>query len=680
MSVPHSNNIAGSRPNDRSGARAWLVLCALAFPLVVAVFATFFHGGNFGPWNDDYFFNTLDPSTREVTGWAVTSREPYLEPTGYLNAWRPLLFTLITGLITFTWDQFWIARGVGALLHVTNCILLYRAARGLGAGVRPAAFAACIMLCCAGAHEAWLWPSAYGSVTSALLLQCVIGLMFYFARGYDAQRSRAWVIPVMMIVVVAILCFNEQATGALGALPFAYIAAKGLNESRRTSLVRALAATAAVCVLPPIYVMLVKFTAQPGLGTNPETYVPLSKLWPRYLETVRAFKDAILLREFWYPAFALGWRTITVTNATFWCWAVALGAGCVMSWRAWMYGRACLCNVTTETATVSVHTLQSALTRADTTRWWAVGVFGVLAALGTMLPIAIIVGYPALSRVTYVVILMLLYAALPVFHWADQCVERMVRVGGGGSGTAGHATGEGARAGLARWGARWTTAVSGVILLLFMLAGGVMSVGAAERMRRTVAADERNGMQLMAQVPNPVPGTVFLPLSIRPPVFTIEEIVLLHPWMRPERVGREMDLWRPKVGGFHWMVRSAWEGLWSMKFFVKFIYRRNDLWCLYAAEGLQPVVDADERTITVIWNFGIPYGQLDAAGGPHDIDAVIPLDKIVPITFDARGNLLVASRLEVYRDGVLQRTLEIPQAAGYAPGAGVVGRVDLGRE
>lgn len=643
----------------------WIIIaCALAFPLVAAVFVTFFHFGGFGPWNDDYFFNTVNPASGEAMGWAVTSREPYQPATGKVGAWRPLLFTAITGLITLSWDQFWIARGVGAALHVLNCIMLYRAGRGFGMGVRPAAVAACIFLCSAACHEAWVWPSAYGSVTSAFLLQCVIAVMLSFARGFDAGKSRLWAVPLMMILVIIMLGFNEQATGALCALPFAYGAARGYIEPRRAGVTRALCATAAVCVLPPLYVLLVRATAQKGLGVDAETYVPLNHLWPRILQNTRHFGDAIVMRDFWYPAFALGWRALTSSLAVFWVWTTLLTIAAACTWKAWMFGResgrADDGNISSEHNIIQLEAVR--------TRWWALLLFGIVAAFGATLPVAVIANYPANSRVTYVVLLMFLYGLLPVFHYADCWVERLMK----GNGYA-------LRGSAARWAGRVFTRVVGVALLVWMAAGGVMTIGTIERMRRTVAKDELNAQQLMLQVPNPAPGTVFLPVSIRPPVYTIEEIVILHPWMRPERIGRECDIRRPQVGGFHWQVRSVWEGLWSMKFFVKFAYKRNDVWCLYAAEGLRPVLDVNEKSVTFIWPFTVPYAQATPEKG-GDFDAVIPIEKIVPITFDDRGDLRVISDLDVYRDGVLLRTVKMPQSASYRGDKAVRGRVDLGTE
>jgi len=642
-------------PTVPSQPRRYLILLAIAFPLVVWAFATLFHGGQMGPWNDDYFFNTRDPATGDIAGWAITSREPYQAATGQLSAWRPLLFTVITGVITLCWNHFWIAHVVGALLHAANVIVFFVLLRQLGRSLHTAAACASLFLCWAVHHEAWLWPSAYGSVTSALLAQIVVLLMLRYARGPEANGitsapmpgpGRYWCIAAMMSLTLLILGFNEQATGILAALPFAYFAVCDTQEPTPRRLRRAALATAAVCLLPPLYVYVVRTTAQPGLGVNPDTYVPLTGLWPRFLQVVRDFAMTISMKNFWYPALALGWRAWTIKNYIFLPWLGLLIAASICSWRIWMR-----CRPTSPPQHIPPHPLSPAAARIvfqTPVRIWAVVFLGLGGAFGAMLPIAVIEGYPAHSRVTYIVLLMLLIA----FACALDGIAAGVR-----------------QAFAHDWRAqRRFLSAAGVALLALMLFGGVMSVGTQERMRRTVAKDELNGQQLRALLPSPLPGTVFLPVTIRPPVFTVEQIVILHPWLTMQRLPRELDRLRPKVGGFHWPVRSVWEGLWSMKYFVKHVYARDDVWLLFAAEELTLIEDITPENVRFVWHFGTPYAQATDPQNKDPYDAVIPLEKVVPITFDADGNLLLVARLIVEDKQGTQvlREVAIPQVPSGA--------------
>lgn len=634
---------------------------AAAFPFALWAFATLFHGGNIGRWNDDYFFNTRDPATNAIAAWAITTRDPYLPSTGTLGTWRPLLFTLITGLNSLAWNHFWIVHVVGALLHAANALLLFRIMRRLGISLRAAAATCCLFICWAVHHEAWLWASALGSVTSALLLQCIILLMMRHARFSSGLPVPSpfggglGIIAAMMGVTLLILGFNEQASGALAALPLVWLAAASPRLPLRNRLMLAALPTVAVCILPPIYVWLVRATSQPGLGVNPESYVPFTKLWPRFLDVVREFVAAIALRDFWYPAFALGWRTWTVKNYIFLPWFLILLAAAVASLRMWVSGtgRNTSGNFPFSAGQPPGDFISSVAPRQGSRPRAISAAFGVAGALGTMLPIAIISGYPAHSRVIYVVLLLLMLPLACLFDAAGAAAQRHIFTRMPLRAAALHVGG-------------WT-------LVLVLIFGGVMTVGTHERMRRIVAKDELNGMQLKEQLPNPLPGTLFLPVSVRPPVYTIEEIVLLHPWLTPARIPRELDKRRPEVGGFHWTVRSVWEGLWSMKYFVKFVYHRNDVWCLFAAEHLVPIEDITQEELRFVWNFGTPYAKATDPLLPDPFDAVVPTGLVVPITFDPQGNLLLVAALEVEREGVVLRTVTFPQVS-----RGVTARVRVG--
>lgn len=616
-------------PPPRSGRLAPLAAAGCCL-LVFWAFATLFFGGHIGPWNDDYFFTLRDPAGPHLTGWAVTAREPYLPPTGHLGTWRPLLFTVITWVITLAWDRFFIAHLVGALLHLANVVTLYALLRRLGRSVHAAAAACGLVLCWAATHEAWLWPSAMGSVTSALLLQGVMLCMTHLARDPAARRVPRTVL--MVGLTLAMLGFNEQATGGLAVLPLIFLAVADKDAPLRDRLARALTPAAIVWILPPLYVLLVRATAQKGLGVSAESYVPALHLWPRCLQVFRDMGRTISMQDFWYPAFALGWRSWTHATPVFLAWSAALIGAAAWALRHW-------------TATPS-HGPGAPPRRPATA--WLVTLAGLVAAAGACLPVAVIANYPALSRVTYVVVLML---ALPVACLFD------------GMGRASFVS--------ARVARLWSV-TGGVLLSGLMLFGGVMSVGAQARLKRVVDLDERNARQLVEQVPDPASGTVFLPLRPRPPAFSANELLLLHPWLSVDGVQRALERRGPSIGGFQWAVRSAWDGLWSMKYFVKFAYGRDDVWSLYAVEGKQPILDADDAAVRFIWPFGIPYDVPDP-NQPGEVQARIPWEKVIPLTFDEAGNLQVVTRVRVRRAGQ-ERTIDVPQLKGR-PGA--VAEIDL---
>jgi len=622
--VPHpSVTSPPPTPNPWLTPRA---LTALLFPIAIWAFCTLFFRADLGRWNDDYFFNTLDPATGDIKSWALTTRDPYVDPTGHLGPWRPLLFTVITGLITLTWNHFWIAHLVGALLHAANTLVLFVILRKFGRSIHASAAACVLFLCWAVHNEAYLWASAFGSVTSALLFQFIVLCMVYFAKG----GGWGWVFPIVFLTAL-ILGFNEQASGALAALPLAYWAVCPDAQTTRERMKRAIIPTIAACTLIPIYVYLVRRYSPPGLGVEAESYVTLREFPDRMVAVAKDMLRNITLREFWYPAFALGWREWTAKNWLFLSWLIVLLATAIAALRSWIK--------------IPAHGENAAQRIAA--RHAYVCLFSAAAAVGACAPIAIIAGYPAHSRVVYIVILV----SMPALACCFDGLARLM-----------------AYAQAAPNIARILRTAVGLALCALMLFGGVMNIGAQARLRRTVQKDELNGRQLVEQVPDPLPDTVFLPLSIRPNVFTIEEIAFLHPWLKSDRFPRELDLHRGEVNNFHYRVRPVWEGLWSMRSFVKFQYQRNDLHCLRAGAGHQLILDATASHVRYIWPYGIPYPSTDPnppADDPARINALIPWTHIIPITFDSAGNLQVVTRVIVERANATTPPLfiDIPQLA-----------------
>jgi hypothetical protein len=613
------------QPPSRRG-----VFAAVLFFLAIWAFATLFFGGNIGRWNDDYYFTLRNPVDESIAAWATTTREPYLPSTGVLSAWRPLMFTAGSWLITLAWKSFWIAHAVGALLHLAHTLLLYLSLRQFGRSVHAAAATAGLFLCWAGTHESWLWPSAYGSLTAALFLQLIILCMLRYARGYEVSSGRYGQVVLMVVLTIIMLGFHEQASGALPALGLVYLAVADTAEPIKRRLWRAALATASVCILPPLYVLAVRATTQPGLGVNPETYVPLHAMWDRVVFVWRDMANTIIMRDFWYPAFALGWREWTRTNSLFIPWLVVLAVTAIAPLRHW----------------IATPTHGPGAIRREGVRHGFVVLFGILGAAGACMPVAVIAGYPALSRVTYVIVLLLAFSVACLFDVVGRLFAKFDRA------------------------ALIYRVVTGCALLGLMGFGGVMSIGAQARMKRVVAMDDLNAKQLRELVPDPAPGTVFLPLTLRPPAYTLEQIVFLHPWITPDRIGREIQIHRPAFESFRWTVCSVWEGLWSMKYFVKFAYGRDDVWSLYAARDRRPIIDADANHVRFIWPYCAPYEvpPLDAA--QSNVNALIPWEKVIPITFDAQGNLKVVARVHITSDKnpSLNLYLQIPQTASHREG------------
>ena len=105
-------------------------------------------------------------------------------------------------------------------------------------------------------------------------------------------------------------------------------------------------------------------------------------------------------------------------------------------------------------------------------------------------------------------------------------------------------------------------------------------------------------------------------------------------------------------------IRSAWERLWSMKYFIKFVYQRDDVWSLGTARDLPVLVGADLEKAEYVWPFGVPY--FDAATNR----APIPWEFIVPFTFDERRDVRIITTLIQPRKNGPPLIIDIPQAKG----------------
>jgi hypothetical protein len=601
-------------PSARAEPRRARWSAAIIFPVILWAFATLYYGGDLGRWNDDYFFNLRSPVTDTVQGWAITTREPYLPDTGKLHAWRPLLFTTVPNLNGYFWHHFWVVHALGALLHGLACLLLFSLLRVMGRSLHASAACALLFLCWAGAHEAWTWPSAFGSVSSTILLALICLACAAFAR----RERGGWllVFGVMVPATALLLCFNEQASGALAALPFLVWALTPRGMPWGAYARRGLIPAAAVCALPPLYVLLVRATAQPGLGVNAESYVPLDAMFTRLLEVAENMAISIGMRDFSLPALGLGVRELLLNKTSLWVWGALLASAWAVGAWAW-------------TATPAFG--PGAPTRRES-RHAFVFLFGVVGAVGACLPIAIIAGYPALSRVTYVVVFLLLIAAACVFDGLSRAFHAARPLAGP------------------------SRVLSAAALGIALIVGAVMTIGAHARLRLTTRADDRNGQELRALVPTPAPGTVFLPVGIRPDVFTLRQILLPDPTMPIDTVDRQLERAAPAFEPFRRTIRPVWEGLWSMRYFVKWVYGRDDVHSLYAAIGLEPILDINEREVRFIWPFGVPYYD------PETDNALIPVEMVIPITFDDHGRVRIVTSLVLPYIGGGAGRAEFPQA------------------
>ncbi|MCX5691189.1 MAG: hypothetical protein NTV94_15620, partial [Planctomycetota bacterium] len=511
-------------------------------------------------------------------------------------ALRPLLHSVVPSLLALTWEHPWMAHLAGGLGHGAVCLILYRLALALGAPARAAAAAALLFMCWGVHHEAWLWISAFGSLATTLLYGLMTLATVRFARSAETANgwfAGWWWVGCIMLLAASSLCFQEQASGAFPALALLYLALRAGCEPLGRSLVRAGVAGAAPGLLVPMYLAIVGTHAQPGIGVSAQTTVGLAQLPMRVAELLEGVAKKLSLNRFGGGALSLGLDAFASS------WWMALAALAL--------------------AAIAAASLVAAWMRANDLRWDRPSahapstvpslLFAAAAMTGSCLAPAWVSGYVMNSRVSYLPIwcFCLLVAGVLGAMLRQTSLERLLR----------------SRA----MNTRTSVVVTGLVGTLVLLCGATITAGAAERMRRVVAADDRNGKELVSQVPSPTAGTFILPVSLRP------------------------DLFDTGSATFDTTIRSVWERLWSMPTFVQFQYRRTDVFSLGQPVGLPAVLGADREGVSVPWAWYMPWRSGDSG------IARIPWDAVVPITFGDDGSLRVVSKLSVRQGGRV--TLEI---------------------
>ena len=573
-----------------------LTLCAWAFPFLLWFLATFYFLGDLGWWNDDYFFCMADPATGQHASLILTARDPYLPATGHLNPWRPLHFIFTPSLVTLTWNAPWIAHLFGAAVHGLCSTLLFRLMRSLGASFHAAAACALLFMVHPLHYEVTLWPSAFATGLSNALFLFTTLIVVRSAR--TLRSTHMWALPVLTAVMV---CLNEQAAVCIGALPLAYLAACPADEPWPRRLLRAMVPSALGTAIVVAYVLNVRYNGQAGLGTNPDSYVPLAALPARLVEMFRGMSSLLMLENFAAGAtlqglvefFGNAGRAVIVVGAT----------GCAALAALWIWFNT---PVTRRTAPSS--------TTPRGGRAPIVLAFAVAWLVLACLPQAAITGYVANSRTFYLVAAAVFLGLSVLGDWIATLFHRFPVLAGP------------------------YRVVSGVVLVTLMLWGGFMMVGVQGRQHRVHHEGLEQALQLKALVPDPEPGTYFLPVA--------------H--------------YAPPVSTGHWFFDGtwgdAWCSSWSSPTFLKRIYRRNDIYqgfynTFHDGYSLRTAITGiSVDDVTMVWKGDAPYGT-----GPG-LEARVPLAKVVPFVIDPRGRVRILTSWFVQpQDGGLAFTVDMPQ-------------------
>ncbi|MFZ4573008.1 MAG: hypothetical protein ACOYN0_01340 [Phycisphaerales bacterium] len=445
---------------------------AWIFPLTLWFFASFFLLGDYGWWNDDYFFNQRDAETGQYDSTFLTRRQPEFPPQDRLLPWRPIHMTATPTLITVFWDRPWVVHLVGALLHLTCAGALFLLMRRLRLSVQSAACAVCIHLAHPSHYEAVLWAAAYVATASSAAL--FLGLTLMVEYGRTGRHLLGLGAPLLTVVLVG--CY-EQPSACVPLFAFAYAAgaanrADGWRPTWRDARL-AMWPTVASLAIVIAYSLNVRYNSPPGLGSDEGSYVAAKDLLDRVQQVLRGMRRlAVVNRQPW-GELILGLRSLFLHTGRAVLMLGALGAGAVVAWHA--------CFRTKPFEGISRKTTLRAGVAA--------GVIGVLGVIGACVPLAVITGYMANPRTFYLVSA---FGALAAAGLADLLGTTIERIS---------------------WAAAPTRALAAGAVILLSTAGGLMYVGHQQRYAQVHEVGVDQAQQLRALAPEPPQDAVMLPLA-----------------------------------------------------------------------------------------------------------------------------------------------------------------------
>lgn len=604
--------------SESRAARAMCTrLMALAFPVVAWLIATLAFLGDVPRWNDDYFFCQRNFATGERTGWVLTTREPYLPPTGVVQAWRPLHHVWLPAMVTALWDTPRLITLLGALIHLSAGALLYRMLRALGRTRHASAAAALWYLIWPLSFEPVLWAAAYStSLACATAFACVI----VGVRIGRRESGLALDLGILGVLVGVTVTLNEQPASIAGVVPLAILATgvaceQSLARGVRTRLVRAIAAGVVGALVVAAYVINVRVNGQRGLGADPESYVPIWRLPARIIEILDGLGGWIILKPIGTGAWRLAWSTVALHPFAAAAWAIAFLGAAAASWWVWSgqeirHEQAQPAREPHAIATAPGKPLGA--TNPATPAWTTSLIGFAMIILGTI-PIAAIIGYQTNSRTAIFMFagVCVLFAGItdPIGAWMERVPRR---------------------------GSIYRGA-TGVFLVLMAGVGAFLYVGVQARFRAVDAWNKNQLARLVERIPTPAPDTAFLPVAVH---------------AGPLKTGHR---------AFDRNMMSCWEPTWMLPYAVREAYRRDDIYMLYH----KPAPNGREhRVIGIITPEWMQFEWSAATKFPFDEKWGAKLDwpRLIPVVVEDDGPHPI-SRLIVRRKGEQDLIIDVPQTS-----------------
>ncbi|HZW09982.1 MAG TPA: hypothetical protein VFF69_08770 [Phycisphaerales bacterium] len=572
-------------PSGGTGRRprhvpAWLV--RLSIPLLLWAFTTVVFGLDIGRVGDDHAATTRRPETGELLYVFPPARhylhKPFDADEG--EFWRPLYMPWIVASNTLLWNHTRWLNLLDAALYLGVGGALYALMRALRIGPAASLVATALFLVYPAHSQVVYWKAASGTtIAVGLLLVAFLGSVAY------VRRARPWpILPGLAGLGFAVPAFNEQPAPALAAIPLMMLAARRPEMTRRAVALRTATVTVCVGAACGLYGAMLLISGRAAY----EPY-SLGELPARAAHMIGDLLAALALQEFAGPALDAGLRAMGAAPVRS---ALALGAlaGAFVPW-----------------ARRVVHDAAAGGDGQERPRrGWVAGAAG--AGLALTLPAVILIRlYPwwdSRFLLAPAALLAILAAA-----GLDALLARMQ----------------------AREGGRAASAAMCAGLAPALAIMALMMVGAQEPYRDRAAADVAQAAQLRRALPDPDPGTFFMPLSVA------DADMPEHGW-RWYALGRY----------------SVWHWPWSVRKFLCTEFARSDIRVGFASPGLARVLGVEEEGLrySTIGPDGRPYRRHPAGG------FLVPWELVAPF--------------RVREDGVVELVTELVLPDGRLVAAGAL--------
>lgn len=549
--------------------RSWAATLALfAFPLVLWGVATLFFGGDLGRMADDYWMLRRDP----VSG-ALRLPATYTEERPFFI--RAVYFLVCHNLITIGYGHEWIVHALMAVVHGLVALLLFAVLRRANVGTLAATGAALLFLVVPLCHQSVFWMAAMGndaSLAAYLLLALVM-----LRRSYRGAAS-PW---LPFVLAFSVPCWNEQGAAAIPALAFLCLAARPADQPLER-VVRRTALFTSVCTgAVALYLALLLGTAPSGVRGSPLSITSAVELWPRARQI--AYSAWRWTGSWWGRDLAVGGLIRASEELRTARGGIALGllgiTGAAFAAR-W--------------AAASRPPEASATTRgACRLRWLTL--YGVSVVLLAFVPIVVIRTQPLESRLWTV-------PAAGFAIVAASGFEALLRAAAGR-------------------GRRWVAGALGTAIATCGVALAGSMVGLQGLYRDNTSLDRGVPEQLAALVPDPEPGTVFVPLEAR---------------VRSGRTGRP---------NFDRALTLAWYQHYAISPLTREVFARDDI----DITPMNPWVGLELSHVTPE-TFVVPCRiEVDGAVQTREGKARVPWSQTVPFVIDGRGRVTLVRRVWVER-------------------------------